>query len=92
MLRGTIDVQSEVGQGTDVTIRIPLSRVPGTDTPVSTPSTGVSVDGSSQSDSMCVLQSDHQSTSVGLYDFYTKECVSEITEAGCALRSCIEDW
>lgn len=92
MLRGTIDVQSEVGQGTDVTIRIPLSRVPGTDTPVSTPSSGVSVDGGSQNDSMCVLQSDHQATSVCLYAFYSNECVSEMTEAGRTLRNCIEDW
>lgn len=92
MLRGTIDVQSEVGKGTDITIRVPLSRMPGTDTPVSTPSTDASTDAGSQDDSMRVLQTDYNSSTVALYDFYLDEYTSEMTEAGRTLRSCIEDW
>ena len=92
MLRGTIDVQSEVGKGTDITIRIPLSRGPGTETPVSTPSTDASVDGGSQDDSMHVLQADYQATAVALYAFHSDEYTDGMKEAGHALRSCIEDW
>lgn len=92
MLRGTIDVQSELGKGTDITIRIPLSRVPGTETPVSTPGTEASIDGGSQDDSMRVLQTDYQATAVALYDFRSKAYQSEMTEAGRMLKSCIEAW
>ena len=92
MLRGTIDVQSEVGQGTDITIRIPLSRIPGTDTPASTPSSEPSVDGGSQDDSMRALQADYQATTVALYAFNSNECTSEMTHAGRMLKDCIEDW
>ena len=92
MLRGTIDVQSEVGRGTDITIRIPLSRVPGTETPVSTPSTDASIDGGSQDDSMHVIQTDHQATAVALYGFHSNAYKSEMTEAGRTLTNCIEDW
>ncbi len=92
MLRGTIDVQSEVGKGTEITIRVPLSRMPGTETPVSTPSTEPSVDSGSQDDSMHVLQADHQATTVALYAFHSNEITSEMTHLGRMLRSCIEDW
>ena len=92
MLRGTIDVQSEVGSGTDVTIRIPLSRLPGADTPVSTPSTNPSIDGGSQDDSMRCLQADSQATVVVLYAFHSNKHTSEMTKAGRTLRCCIEDW
>ena len=92
MLRGTINVQSEVGKGTDVTIRIPLSRMPGTNTPVSTPSTEASVDGGPQDDSMRVLQADYQETTVALYAFHSNEYTSEITEVGRTLKHCIENW
>lgn len=92
MLRGTIDVQSEVGKGTNITIRVPLSRVPGTDTPVSTPSTEASVDGSLQDDSMRVLQADYQGTSVALYAFRSDKYPGEMTEAGRTLKTCIEEW
>lgn len=92
MLCGTIDVQSELGKGTDITIRIPLSRVPGTETPVSTPSTEASVDGDSQDDSMHVLQTDYQATTVALYAFRSNAYKNEMTEAGRTLTSCIEAW
>lgn len=92
MLRGTINVQSEVGKGTDITIRIPLSRIPGANTPVSTPSTEASVDGGPQDDSMRVLQADYQETTVALYAFHHNEYTSEITEVGRTLKDCIENW
>ena len=92
MLRGTIDVQSEVGKGTEITIRVPLSRMAGTDTPISTPSTDASIDGGSQDDSMRVLQADYQAITVALYAFHSNECTNEMTEAGRMLKKCIEDW
>ena len=93
MLRGTIDVQSEVGKGTEITIRVPLSRVPGTDTPVSTPSHDTSsIDGGSQDDSIRVLQANYQAKTVALYAFHSNEYTSELTQAGRALRNCVEDW
>ena len=92
MLRGTIDVSSEIGEGTEITIRIPLSRVAGNETPVSTPSSSPSADGGSQDDSMRVLQSDYQATTVALYAFHSNAFSSEMTVAGRTLRNCIEDW
>ena len=92
MLRGTIDVQSEEGKGTDITIRVPLSRVPGTDTPVVTPSTDASVGGGSQDDPMHALQADYQATTVALYAFNSSAGTNELTEVGRTLRKCIEDW
>lgn len=92
MLRGTIDVQSEVGRGTNVAIRIPLSRMPGADTPVSTPSSGISGDGGPQDDSIRVLQADYQDTTVALYAFQSNEYTSETTEVVRTLRNCIENW
>lgn len=92
MLCGTIDVQSELGKGTDITIRIPLSRVPGTETPVSTPSTDISIDGGVQDDSINVLHAQYQETAVAFYGLHSREHTNEMTEAGRALRKYIEDW
>ena len=92
MLRGTIDVQSELSKGTDITIRIPLSRVPGTETPVSTPSSDISIDGGSQDDSINVLRGQYQETAVAFYALHSNEHTNEMTEAGRTLRSYIEDW
>ena len=92
MLRGTIDVQSELAKGTDITIRIPLSRVPGTETPVSTPSTDISIDGGSQDDSIDVLHAQYQETAVAFYALRSSEHTNEMTEAGRTLRSYIENW
>ena len=39
MLNGTIDIESQIGVGTEVYVRIPLMRLPGTATTESTPST-----------------------------------------------------
>lgn len=83
MLCGTIDVQSEVGKGTEVVVRLPLARLPGTATPVSTPSS-TTTEGSSD-DSMATIRADFQDTNVSLLGF------SE-SNAGPALKECIEDW
>ena len=92
MLRGTIDVQSELSKGTDITIRIPLSRIPGTETPMSTPSTGISIDGGSQDDSINVLHAQYQETAVAFYALHSSEHTNETSQAGRTLRSYIEDW
>lgn len=92
MLRGTIDVQSELSKGTDITIRIPLSRVPGTETPLSTPSTEISLDGGSQDDSINVLRARYQGTAVAFYALHSSEDTNEMTEAGRTLRKYVEDW
>ena len=92
MLRGTIDVQSELSKGTDITIRIPLSRVPGTETPVSTPSTDISVDGGSQDDSINMLRAQYQETAVAFYALHSSEHTNEMTGVGRTLRSYVEDW
>ena len=73
-----------MGVGTDVTIRLPLSRVPGADTPVTTPSSATEV---KADDSMNALIRDHQGVRVGLVGF-------EIDKSGQGpvLKRCIEDW
>ena len=90
MLKGSIDVQSEVGKGTEVTIRLPLSRLPGTTTPVSTPST-VTTDGSS-GDSMEALQADYSDVTVALHGFDDHKDESGCNVSGRVLKSCIETW
>ena len=84
MLRGTIDVQSEVGVGTEVTIHIPLSRVPGANTPVTTPSSAAGCMGD---DSISALAGSYQDSTIALYGFELKEL-----SAGSVLRRYIEDW
>ena len=92
MLRGTIDVQSEVGKGTEITVRVPMSRMPGTETPVTTPSSEASASGGSQDDSVRVLQADYQAIKVALFAFHPNEYTNEMTEAGRTLQNCIGDW
>lgn len=92
MLQGSIDVQSEVGKGTEVTVRLPLSRLPGSDTPVNTPGTGDSTDGSSQDNSIRVIHAEYQATTVTLYSFVQKDGQDGMTEAGRTLKICVEDW
>ena len=64
MLEGTIHIKSQVGQGTEVQVRVPLSREAGGDTPVSTPT---SVASQPQEDTISVLQKDYPSKSVSIY-------------------------
>ena len=65
MLNGTIDIESQIGVGTEVYVRIPLMRLPGTATTESTPSTVTS----SGSVSTCMqgLQSNHCGKYAALY-------------------------
>ena len=83
MLRGTIDIQSKVGFGTEVTVRLPLSRLPGTDTPVSTPNSSAT-EGSAD-DSIDTLKADYGDSSVALigFDDHGQRSV---------LSDCIENW
>ena len=93
MLRGSIDVQSELGLGTVVTILVPLSRLAGSDTPHSTPSTIASSDENLQDDSIHVLQSDYQSTIVVLNPCIHEGQSARVNDAGqIALKRTVEDW
>lgn len=66
MLEGTIDIKSEVNKGTEVHIRIPLSREAGSGTSLSTPSSVGSPD-KLQENSITVLQTDHSSKAISIY-------------------------
>ena len=77
-------MQSEVGIGTDVMICLPLCRVPGTGTPVTTPSSAADLQAA---DSIKILIRDHQGASVGLVGFEI-----DTSGLGPVLKRCIEDW
>ena len=68
MLNGTIAFESQLGEGTTVYVRIPIMRLPGADTPKSTPSTITS--NSSTTTSLQGLQSEHSDKQVLLYGFW----------------------
>jgi len=92
MLHGTIDIQSEVGIGTEVTIRLPLARLPGNATPVSTPST-VTTDGSGSAyDSINALHADFSGSTVALHGFDETGVPNQSKHSGRVLKDCIGDW
>lgn len=92
MLHGTIDIQSEVGKGTEVTVHLPLSRLPGNATPVSTPST-VTTDGSGSAyESVNALHSDFSGSTVALHAFDETGVPNQGNQSGRVLKDCIEDW
>lgn len=64
MLEGTIDIKSQIGQGTEVQVRLPLSREAVGDTPASTPSSVASL----QENSISVLQAEYSSKHISIYD------------------------
>lgn len=90
MLRGSIDVQSEVGTGTEITIRVPLSRLPGNTTPVSTPST-ITTEGSGD-DPIEELRSIYTDVTIALHGFSNPKEDSLCNVSGQALKDYIEDW
>lgn len=91
MLNGTIEFQSEIGKGTKVTVCLPLMRLPGADTPKSTPSTITS--NSSVTTSLQGLQSEHADRLVVLYGFrHGLGPASLSTKCGNVLQSYITQW
>ena len=101
MLNGAIDIQSEVGVGTQVVVTLPVSRVPGTDTSAGKSSSapqdqsqGDSKDDSrddsrddSKDDSMKRLAADYPTAAIALYGFE-----ANLKEIGRVVKRCIEDW
>ncbi|KAL9598084.1 MAG: hypothetical protein Q9219_004715 [cf. Caloplaca sp. 3 TL-2023] len=66
MLEGTIDIKSQLGQGTDVQIRIPLCRQVGDSTSASTPTSAASLD-KLQENSINILQTTYPAKTVAFY-------------------------
>lgn len=96
MLGGSIDIKSEVGQGTEVRIELPLLRAPGIYTPVSTstPNTMGSIE-HTQDDSIAVLRSEASGISVAIYGFESSghspiEAVA--VEMKNAIQQYISEW
>lgn len=92
MLHGSIDIRSQVGQGTTVTMHIPLMRAsastPGPPTPNS-----ASVASRSLDDSVSILQAAYPDKSVNLYGFDSDmDATSRLTKKGIVLSRYISDW
>ena len=92
MLTGSIDVQSELGQGTAVTIRLPLSRLPGNSTPSSTPNSAATDESGPAHDSIDALRTDFSSITVCLYSFDETGVPNRNMQSGRVLKDCIQDW
>ena len=82
-----MDVKSEVGKGTEVTVCLPLTRLPGSASAISTPSS-VTTDGSG-GDPIELLRSDYGNTTVELLGFrgsMMEPVLKEIVEGWYGLR------
>lgn len=90
MLNGTIEFQSQVDEGTKVTVCVPLMRLPGTETPKSTPSTASS--NSTVMTSLKGLQFEHSGKAVLLYGFQHGPEASLNTERSKVLKSYVTQW
>ena len=84
MLQGAIDVQSEVGVGTEVTIWLPMSQPAGSVSNMSTPS---SVASGAIEDPIHALKDDHCGSAVALVGFDNDE-----TGQDAILRQYVRDW
>lgn len=90
-MNGSIEFSSQLGQGTEVSVKIPLLRLPGTETAESTPSTVTS----SGSISTCMqgLQADHCGKSAALYRGYDDSNVNPYhAERARVLYNYITQW
>lgn len=85
MLGGSIGIRSEVGQGTEVTIRLPLMRVSGTDSAASTPSVAGSTE-EPRDDAVTALQAEYPSKTIALY------AIANGTKIGKILEKYITEW
>ncbi|KAA6412070.1 MAG: hypothetical protein FRX48_04220 [Lasallia pustulata] len=92
MLGGSIAIRSQEGQGTEVKISLPLMRVPGTDTPISTPSTAGSFE-RPQDDSVSILREQASERSVAFYNFTTRVGKDyKVSETGNVLQKYVSTW
>ena len=90
-MNGSIEFSSQLGQGTEVSVKIPLMRLPGTETAGSTPSTVTS----SGSISTCMqgLQADHCGKRAALYRGYDDSvAVPHHAERARVLNNYITQW
>lgn len=85
MLGGSIGIRSEVGQGTEVTIRLPLMRPSGTDSAASTPSVAGSTE-EPRDDAVTALQAEYPSKTIALYG------IANGTKIGDVLKKYITEW
>ncbi|KAL9579155.1 MAG: hypothetical protein Q9212_005272 [Teloschistes hypoglaucus] len=92
MLEGTIEVQSQVGQGTEVQVRIPLKREMDADTPISTPNSIGSPD-SLQDNSISILQTNYPMTKVSIYDAGVSDSTKEAaTQTSAMALYYVKEW
>ncbi|KAL8686831.1 MAG: hypothetical protein Q9218_006830, partial [Villophora microphyllina] len=92
MLEGTIDIQSQVGQGTEVQVRIPLNREASANTPVSTPSSVGSPD-SLQDNSISILRTDYPLKKISIYNADVSDSAKEaVTETSGMALYYVKEW
>ncbi|KAL8948003.1 MAG: hypothetical protein Q9222_005771 [Ikaeria aurantiellina] len=92
MLEGTINIESQVGQGTEVQMRIPLNREVGQDTPASTPSS-VGSPSKLQDNSISLLQTDYPSRKISIYNSDDSEQTAEnMSHTSRMARYYVEGW
>ncbi|KAL9632319.1 MAG: hypothetical protein Q9204_003843, partial [Flavoplaca sp. TL-2023a] len=90
MLEGSIDIKSQVGEGTEVQIRLPLKREAALATPVSTPSSVGSPD-KLQDNSISILQKEHPAKKISVYDANVQQH-GQVTETSRMASYYVEYW
>lgn len=91
MLNGSIDINSQVGVGTQVVLRIPLLRLPGVGTSTSTPSTVTSSARSGGPNPVITMLSEHPNRCISLYGF-SFETQPEDVERHRVLEHYVIQW